>query len=272
MKEIAIVLGLGFLFTGAWKWGESKWIRIFQVLQLYKQKVDSTFSKEEAEMYNYQYQEAVMARKSRHKMTGFMIALFAVFSYSFLGLTWAAFWCFLINWTLFWIGDMLLNIFIKQKALYRGTTAIMDRIPFWVRFVLILVFIAGLVFLSDAQSLKTPLVIQFNNESTSVTQTARVNVVGNYNIIVCAKPDSAVVSDSLFNVYIDFNFWWVEKTFSKEDKYKLMEDWNIILTAEEKEIEKKTWAYFRLNNLIKEGIKKTLDFNGVTKRYIRITN
>jgi len=155
MKEIAIVLGLGFLFTGAWKWGESKWIRIFQVLQLYKQKVDSTFSKEEAEMYNYQYQEAVMARKSRHKMTGFMIALFAVFSYSFLGLTWVAFWCFLINWTLFWIGDMLLNVFIKQKALYRGTTAVMDKIPFWVRFVLILVFIAGLVFLSGCNRPKT---------------------------------------------------------------------------------------------------------------------
>jgi len=148
MKEIAIVLGLGFLFTGAWKWGESKWIRIFQVLQLYKQKVDSSFSKEIAEKYNYQYHEAVMARKSRHKMTGFMIALFAVFSYSFLGLTWTGFWCFLINWTLFWVGDILLNVFIKQKALYRGTTAIMDKIPFLVRFVLILVFIAGLVFLS----------------------------------------------------------------------------------------------------------------------------
>lgn len=122
------------------------------------------------------------------------------------------------------------------------------------------------------QGLKTPLVIQFNNESTTVTQTTRVGVIGNYNLIVCARPDSAIVSDSLFNVYIDFNFWWVEKTFSQEQQYKLMEDWNIILTASKKEIEKKSWAYFRLNNLIKEGIKKTLDIEGVSKRYYRLTN
>jgi hypothetical protein len=279
MKGIAIVLGLGFLFSGGWKWGESKWIRIFQVLQLYKEKVDSSFSKEIAEKYNYQYQEAEMARKDRHKFSIYYVAIIAVFSGGYLIITGFAFnalWLFLINWAMFWIMDFLLNIFMKEKIWKLGTTANLDKIPFWVRFVLILVFICGLVFFGNAQGntqgLKTDLVIQFNNESTSVTKTAKVETHGNYNLIVCEIPEKAQISDTLFNVFIDFNFWWVEKTFTKEEKFYLMSQWDIILKAPVNEFNKKSIAFFEMNKLIKEGIKRTLDIDGVKKRYYRLTN
>jgi hypothetical protein len=123
MKEIAIVLFSGFVLTFIWKWRESKWILNFQKIV----NRDMDFKKN---------------RDKLHQIGMVFIGLvFGLISYLTIGLTWIAFLTFVINCTVFWLLDIVLNVFIDQEPFYRGKTAILDKIPFWVRFVLLAVLI-----------------------------------------------------------------------------------------------------------------------------------
>jgi hypothetical protein len=62
-------------------------------------------------------------------------------------LTWTFAIVSILTWVEFWILDILLNIFLKQKPLYVGSTATLDRIPFWMRFVIFIIFTIVLIFM-----------------------------------------------------------------------------------------------------------------------------
>ena len=106
-----------FILTYIWKWRESKWILNFQKIKGNDRDIE--FKK----------------RRDKLHQLGFIynLILCAGLAYLAEGLTLKAFLIGLTLGFMFWSMDIVLNVFIKQKLLYTGKTAILDRIPILAR-------------------------------------------------------------------------------------------------------------------------------------------
>jgi len=146
LSKIGTVILSSFILTFAWKWGESKWIKMFNIIRDLLKFIDKNYG-EVGAGYGTHWDNVLRLRKDRHKFTSFVIVVFALITFAFMGLSFSSGIVFLITWNIFWVGDIFLNIFLKQKVLYRGRTAIFDNINFGIRFLILIILVIILIFI-----------------------------------------------------------------------------------------------------------------------------
>lgn len=267
MKEIGIILLAIFILTYIWKWRESKWIlNHSKLIQTLQELMRTITSPDKVMAYKNEIVKANMRRDKLHQLGFAYIALsFTFINYLMFGLTLKAFIMTLICGVMFWIMDIFLNIFIKVKPFYRGKTAKLDKIPFWVRAVLLALLLFALSFKGIGQTgigENKPLHIEIDGMSCYVT-TKAYRPIEKLTIVVCDTCPRNMHFTSQYHVYIDFNFKWIKDTFTPTEIDILMTNWNFILTGES--MHEIAQSFTNINIMIRRGIKRTIDIGQVKK-------
>jgi hypothetical protein len=135
-EKTGLIFFAVLVLSSIWKWRESKWIKIFNVARNCRNDISIDDWKD---IHDH--------RDALHKGSALFIGLlFPFLSFMLFGLTWTFAIMSILIWIEFWILDILLNIFLKQKPLYVGSTAALDRVSFWIRFVIFIIFTIILIF------------------------------------------------------------------------------------------------------------------------------